>query len=97
MIYLLIATNITWAALAAFLVSRGLDAHRRVVALQDAREDKCRDHIERLENQIVLLKVDPVQAVTYAAPDIEDVAPLPVDDSPYADAAWAEFQEGSKP
>lgn len=93
----LIVNNGLWLVCVAVLAHQAIALHRRVVALQDAREDKYRDHIERLENQIVLLKVDPQQAVVYAAPDVEDVAPLPVDDSPYADAAWAEFQEGSKP
>lgn len=70
MIYALIASNLAWAALAAFLVSRGLGFHSRSLALQDAREaardQNHREHIERLENQIVLLKVSPITAAAVA-------------------------------
>jgi membrane protein implicated in regulation of membrane protease activity len=54
--------------------------------------------VRELTDQIVLLKVEPQQAAALSYPEPpEDQPAIPVDDSPYADQAWAEYLERSSP
>lgn len=71
MIYALVATNLAWAAFAAFLVSRGLTAFKRYVALQDAREDTLRDKSREREDQLLNRIQAPQIAVAQSLPDEE--------------------------
>jgi hypothetical protein len=49
------------------------------------------DHARELQNQIVLLKVEPTQAAALAGPEPEAQPAIVMDDSPAADTAWAEY------
>ena len=88
----LIASNIAWALTLAFIVVRGLAAHQRSAALADARESAIRDnyngHVRHLEDQIVLLKVEPQQAAVVALADAAPETYIP----PFDDEALAEWE-----
>lgn len=75
----LIASNIAWAAALVFVVSRGLSFYERSVSLADARLQNHREHVKHLEDQIVLLKVEPKTAAVVAATgsiEPDDIGPL---------------------
>lgn len=89
MLYLSIALGLLLAAQhVAYL--RRLDRERATAV---ARETKLLEKHAELVDRITLLKVDPQQAAIVSYPEIEEQPHIPVDDSPYADAAWAEHME----
>jgi hypothetical protein len=63
-----------------------------------AERREGREHVERLEGQIILLKVDPPQAAVSVAPqvDADEFTSFLGDDSPAADQAWAEVVERNR-
>lgn len=92
MIYTLIG------ALLALLVAQRWD-HNKQVKAERAHSSSLIEQVRELTNQIVLLKVDPVQATVYAAPEPtreDELRSLIGDDSPAADEAWAQIVEGSR-